>query len=133
MPCIDSSRSSASNSAVLSHVAITNFRIAVNRRLQLKNSFVCGREGRTGLVGAKSSFNQGKINFRINSVNNGFRCFFKKLGSLLPRAEDWGFVDIVRKRMLCKCGIFEERKALMFPRNGMNRRNFYLVQKISFF
>ena len=81
-PCINSNWSSASTSAVLSHAATTNFRIVGNRGLQLKNNFVCGSEGRTGLVGAKSTFNKEKFNnFCISSVNNSFQCFFKRIGS----------------------------------------------------
>ena len=38
-PCINSNCSSASTSAVLSHAVTTNFRIAGNRGLQLKNNF----------------------------------------------------------------------------------------------
>ena len=86
LPCIKSNCSSASTSAVLSQVATADFRIARNRGLQLKNNFVCGSEGRTGLVGAKCSFNQGKINnFCISSVNNSFWCFFKRMESFLQR------------------------------------------------
>ena len=81
-PCINSNCSSASTSAVSSHVATSNFRIAGNRGLKLKNNFVFRSEGRTGLVGAKCSLNQGKINkFCISSVNNSFRCFFKRTGT----------------------------------------------------
>ena len=89
LPCINSNCSSASTSAVSSHAATTNFRIGGNRGLLLKYNFICRSEYITGLVGAKSSFNQGKINnFCISSVNNSFRCFFKRMGSFLPRAQD---------------------------------------------
>ena len=89
LPCINSNCSSASTSAVSSHAATTNSRIGGNRGLLLKYNFICRSEYITGLVGAKSSFNQGKINnFCISSVNNSFRCFFKRMGSFLPRAQD---------------------------------------------
>ena len=102
-PCINSNWSFASTSAVSSHAATTNFRIAGNRGLQLKNNFVCKSEARTGLVGAKSSFNPGKVNnFCISSVNNSFRCFFKRMRSFLQRAHDWEIMDIVRKQMSYK-------------------------------
>ena len=89
LPCINSNCSSTSTSAESSHAMTTNFRTARNRRQQLKNNFVCGSEGKTGLVGAKSSFDQGKMNnFCISSVNNCIWCFFKRIGSLLSRAQD---------------------------------------------
>ena len=50
-PCINSNCLSASTSAVSSYVATTNFTIAGIRGLQLRNNFVCGSEGRTGMVG----------------------------------------------------------------------------------
>ena len=111
MSCIDSNCSSASTSAVLSHAVTINIRIVGNRGLQLKNNFVCRNEGRTGPTGAKSSFNQGKINnFCISSVNNSFQCFFKRMGSFLPRAQNCRIMNIVRKQMSCKCFGIEGRK-----------------------
>ena len=77
LPCSNSNCSSASTSAVTTHL-----RIAGNRGLQLKNDFVYESEGRTVLVVVKTSFNQGKINnFCISSVNKSFRCFFIMMGS----------------------------------------------------
>ena len=77
LPYINSNCSSASTSAVSNHAVTTNFRIAGNRWLQLKNKFACGSEGRTGLVDAKSSFKQGKVNnLCVSSVNNSFWYFW---------------------------------------------------------
>ena len=78
----------------------TEFRIAGTRGLQPENNFVCGREGRTRLVGEKYSFMLKKINnFRISSINNSFQCLFKRMGSFFPTAKDWGSIGIVRKQM----------------------------------
>ena len=55
-------------------------------------------------MGAKSTFNKEKFNnFCISSVNNSFQCFFKRMRSFLPRAQDWEIMNIVRKQMLYKC------------------------------
>ena len=88
-PSINSNCSSASTSEVSSHLPTTNFRIGKNRILQLKKNFFCWSKGRTGLMDAKSSFNQGNINnFWIYSANNSFWCFSKRMGSFLPIAQD---------------------------------------------
>ena len=83
---INSNCSSASTSAVSSHLATTNFRIGKNSILQLKKkNFFCWSKDTTGLMDGKSSFNQENVNnFWIYSANNGFWCFSKKMGSFLP-------------------------------------------------
>ena len=111
-PSINRNCSSASASTISSHAETTNFRIAGKRGLQLKYNFVCGGEDKTGLVSAKSSFNQGKTNtFCISSVNNSFRCFFKSMGRFLTKTLDWEIIDIVRKQISCKCFKLGGRKA----------------------
>ena len=102
----------------MSHAVTTEFRIAGTRGLQTENNFVCGREGRTRLVGEKYSFMLKKINnFRISSINNSFQCLFKRMGSFFPTAKDWGSIGIVRKQMSYSL----ELKAVKFENKSFTR------------
>ena len=101
---LNSSCSSPCTSSVSCNSKATNNGIAQREKLQLSDN--TKREGhrRIELVDSTSAFDKGEV-FNFSSTRNTyrFRCFFKRLGSVLPGSQNWGTVDFFGKERSYKC------------------------------
>ena len=90
--------SSPCTSSVSCNSKSTNNGISQREKLQLSDNL--NREGhwRIELVDSKSAFDRREV-FNFSSTRNTyrFRCFFKRLGSVLPGPQNWGTMDFFGK------------------------------------